>query len=106
MLDFAGAADVAVEAYPAPSGLKDDISEDPRKPIVTDFKVYKTFKDINDWGIFLRLCHEKAIMEIKMRRWLADYGIERQDPKHYDRALARILEIVEEARDGKLLTKR
>ena len=106
VLDFAGAADVAVEAYPAPSGLKDDISEDPRKPIVTDFKVYKTFKDINDWGIFLRLCHEKAIMEMKMRRWLADYGIEKQDPKHYDRALARILEMVEEARDGKLLTKR
>ena len=101
VLDAEGAADVAINASPAPSGLHDDISDNPKKPMVTDFKVDKIMKDINDWGIFLRLCHEHTLMEVKMRRWLADYGIAKQDPKHYDRAVAQILAMVEEARQGR-----
>ena len=93
---------VGIEACPAPSGLEDDISDNPSKPMVTDFKVVKTMKDINEWGIFLRLCHEHAIMQVKMRSWLADYGIAKQDPAHFDRALAQILQMVDQARKGNL----
>ncbi|CAE7394987.1 COMT [Symbiodinium pilosum] len=63
VLDSQNASEVALEAYPAPSGLADDISDDPKKPMVRDFKVDKIMKDINEWGIFLRLCHEHTIME-------------------------------------------
>ena len=104
VLDSLNAANVVVEACPAPSGLDDDISDDPKKPMVRDFKVDKIMKDINEWGIFLRLCHEHTIMEVKMRGWLAEYGIPKQDPKHYDRAVTQILDMVEEARQGRLST--
>ena len=39
VLDSQNASEVALEAYPAPSGLADDISDDPKKPMVRDFKV-------------------------------------------------------------------
>ena len=71
------------------------------KEMLTDFKLYKKMKDINEWGIFMRLCHEHALMVNKMRPWLREYGVEKQNPMHYDRALQQISDLIEGARRGK-----
>ena len=51
----------------------------------------KLDQDINEWGIFMRLCHENALMVNKMQSWLREYGVEKQNPKHFDRALKQTL---------------
>ena len=70
------------------------------KEMLSDFKLYKKMKDINEWGIFMRLCHENALMVNKMRSWLCEYGVEKQNPMHYDRALQQISDLIEGARRG------
>ena len=40
--------------------------------MLSDFKLHKKMKDINEWGIFTRLCHEQALMTNKMRPWLRE----------------------------------
>ena len=39
----------------------------------------------------MRLCHENALMVNKMQSWLREYGVEKQNPKHFHRALEQTL---------------
>ena len=99
VFEFEGAGDLTIEASPAFSGLPDDISNFPEQEMFTGFKFHR-MKDINDWGIFRRLCHEHALMINKMRPELCEYGVEQQNPKHFDSATNQILELIEKARKG------
>ncbi|CAK9035519.1 U2 snRNP-associated SURP motif-containing protein (140 kDa Ser/Arg-rich domain protein) (U2-associated protein SR140) [Durusdinium trenchii] len=98
-----GAGDLQLESCPAFSALTDDISESPDKEMLSDFKLHKKMKDINEWGIFTRLCHEQALMTNKMRPWLREYGVEKQDPRHFDRAMEQLADQLDQARKGEYL---
>ena len=54
-------------------------------PRLTGFK-FNRMKDINEWGIFRRLCHEHALMMNKMTSELSEYGVEQQNPVHFSNA--------------------
>ncbi|CAK9035520.1 Catechol O-methyltransferase [Durusdinium trenchii] len=94
-----GALEVTIEAAAACSGLADDISTAPHQEMLTGFK-FNRMKDINEWGIFRRLCHEHALMMNKMTSELSEYGVEQQNPVHFSNATNQILELIEKARQG------
>lgn len=91
-----GAGDLMIEASAAFSGLPDDISKFPEQEMLTGFN-FQRMKDINDWGIFRRLCHEHALMTNLMGLELREYGVEQQNPQHFDNATNQILDLIEKA---------
>ena len=56
-------------------------------------------KDINKWGIFTRLCHERALLK-EMPRWLKAYGLDCAQ-EHRDRAEEQLRLLIERLRKGR-----